>query len=123
MKLLLNLLVTAVALFVATRFVPGIHFTGDNYGALIGVALVFGAVNIVVKPILTLFSFPVVMLTLGLFLLVINGLMLMLTSFVAQRLAFGFHVDGLVPAIIGSLVVSLASWAMHLVLGTNRGDG
>ena len=122
MKLLLNLLVTAAALFVATRFVTGITFSGDNYVALLGVAFVFGTVNVFVRPVLKLFSLPVVMLTLGLFLLVINGLMLLLTSFLSTRLGFGFHVDGLLPAILGSLVVSLTSWAMHLVLGTNRSD-
>ena len=122
MKLLLNLLVTAAALFVATRFVTGITFSGDSYAALLGVAFVFGTVNVFVRPVLKLFSLPVVMLTLGLFLLVINGLMLLLTSFLSTRLGFGFHVDGLLPAILGSLVVSLTSWAMHLVLGTNRSD-
>lgn len=120
MKLLLRLLVTALALWVATKFVPGISFTGDNYAALLGVALVFGAVNVFVKPILSLFSFPVVLLTLGLFLFVINALMLMLTSFLSARLGFGFHVDGFVPALIGSLVVSLTAGVLHFLLGTNR---
>ncbi len=122
MKILLRILVTALALWVATRFVPGISFTGDDYAALIGVALVFAAVNLFVKPILSLFSFPVVLLTLGLFLFVINGLMLLLTSFLAGRLGFGFHVDGIVPAILGSLVVSVTASVLHFVLGTNR-DG
>ena len=121
-KMLLHLLITAAALWVATRFVPGIAFTGDNWAALLGVALVFGAVNVIVKPILQLFSFPVVVLTLGLFLLVINGLMLLLTSYLSSRLGFGFHVDGMLPAIIGSLVVSLTAGAMNFVLGTNRDD-
>lgn len=122
MKLLLRLLVTAAALWVATKFVPGISFTGDNYAALLGVALVFGVVNVIVRPILKLFSFPVVILTLGLFLLVINGLMLLLTSFLSGRMGFGFHVDGIVPAIIGSLVVSITAGILHFVLGTNRSN-
>ncbi len=122
MKILLRLLITALALWVATKVVPGIAFTGDNYAALLGVALVFGAVNVIVKPILSLFSLPVVLLTLGLFLFVINGLMLMLTSFLSSRLGFGFHVDGIIPAIIGSLVVSLTAGVLHFLLGTNR-DG
>jgi putative membrane protein len=119
-KLLLRLLVTALSLWVATKFVPGISFTGSNYAALLGVALVFGAVNVFVKPILKLFSFPVVLLTLGLFLFVINGLMLMLTSYLSSRLGFGFHVDGFIPAMIGSLVVSLTAGVLHFLLGTNR---
>lgn len=122
MKLLLRLLVIAASLFVATKFVPGITFTGDNYGALLMVAVVFAVVNTIVKPILTLFSLPVVLLTLGLFLLVVNGLMLLLTSYLASRMALGFHVDGIVPAIIGSLVVSIAAAVLNFALGTNRDD-
>jgi len=121
-KLLLRLLVIAASLFVATKFVPGITFTGDNYGALLMVAVVFAVVNTIVKPILTLFSLPVVLLTLGLFLLVVNGLMLLLTSYLASRMALGFHVDGIVPAIIGSLVVSIAAAVLNFALGTNRDD-
>jgi putative membrane protein len=121
-KLLLRLLVTAASLWVATKVVNGISFTGDNYAALIGVALLFGAVNTIVKPILSFFSFPVVLLSLGLFLFVINALMLMLTSYLASRFAFGFHVDGFVPALIGSLVVSITAGLLHFVIGTNRDD-
>lgn len=120
MKFLLRLLITALALWVATKFVPGISFTGSNYAPLLGVALVFGVVNSIVKPILSFFSFPVVLLSLGLFLFVINALMLMLTSYLSSRLGFGFHVDGFVAAIIGSLVVSITAGVLHFVLGTNR---
>jgi putative membrane protein len=119
-KLLLRLLITALALWVATKFVPGISFSGASYAPLLGVALVFGVVNTIVKPILSFFSFPVVLLSLGLFLFVINALMLMLTSYLSSRLGFGFHVDGFVPALIGSLVVSVTAGVLHFVLGTNR---
>jgi len=121
-KLLLRLLVIAASLFVATKLVPGITFTGDDYGGLLVVAAVFAVVNIIVKPILTLFSLPVVLLTLGLFLFVVNGLMLLLTSFLASRMSLGFHVDGIVPAIIGSLVVSFTAAVLNFALGTNRDD-
>ena len=120
MKLLLRLLVTAAALWVATKFVSGISYTGSSYVPLLGVALVFGVVNTIVKPILSFFSLPVVLLSLGLFLFVINALMLMLTSFLSSRLGFGFHVDGFIPALIGSLVVSITAGLLHFVLGTNR---
>jgi putative membrane protein len=121
-KLLLRLLVTAASLWVATKVVAGISFTGSNYTALLGVALVFGVVNTIVRPILKLFSFPVVLLTLGLFLFVINGLMLLFTSFLSAMFGFGFHVDGIVPAILGSLVVSITASVLNFVLGTNRSD-
>ena len=122
MKFILRLLITAASLWVATKFVTGISFTGANYAALLGVALVFGLVNVIVKPILSFFSFPVVLLTLGLFLFVINALMLMLTSYLSSPafLGFGFHVTGFVPALIGSLVVSVTAGILHFVLGTNR---
>ncbi len=120
MKMLLRLLITACSLWVATKFVSGISFTGDNYAALLGVALVFGLVNVIVKPILSFFSFPVVLLTLGLFLFVINALMLLLTSYLSSRLGFGFHVSGFIPALLGSLVVSVTAGLLHFVLGTNR---
>lgn len=120
--MLIRLLVTAAALFVATRFVPGITHSG-SFVSLLGVALVFGVVNTFVKPILQLFSMPVVLLTLGLFLFVINGLMLMLTSYLSTQLQLAFHVDGLVPAMIGSLVVSLTAAVLNFVVGSNRRDG
>ena len=125
MKFILRLLITAASLWVATKMVTGISFTGDNYAALLGVALVFGLVNAIVKPILSFFSFPVVLLTLGLFLFVINALMLMLTSYLSSPslLGFGFHVTGFVPALIGSLVVSVTAGILHFVLGTNRESG
>jgi putative membrane protein len=120
-NVLLRLLVTTAALFVATKFVPGITHTGSLV-SLLGVALVFGVVNTIVKPILTLFSFPVVMLTLGVFLFVINGLMLLLTSFLSSQLDLGFRVGGILPAIIGSLVVSITAALLNVVFGTNRRD-
>jgi putative membrane protein len=120
-NMLLRLLVTAAALFVAAKFVPGISHTG-SLASLLGVALVFGVVNTIVKPILKLFSFPVVLLTLGLFLFVINGLMLLLTSYLSAQLELGFQVRGILPAIIGSLVVSITAAVLNFVLGTNRDD-
>ena len=119
--MLFRLLVTAAALFVATSVVPGITHSGTPI-SLLGVALVFGVVNMFVKPILSLLSLPVVLLTLGLFLFVINGLMLMFTSYLSAKLALGFHVDGLLPAMVGSLVVSITAALLNFVVGTTRRD-
>jgi putative membrane protein len=113
MSLLLRLLVNAAALYAATRFVDGISFTGSAM-ALLGVALVFGIVNTMVKPVVSFFSLPAIILTLGLFLLVINAGMLMLTSALSRSLGFGFSVRGFGAALVGSIVVSLTS----LVLGS-----
>ncbi len=79
-------------------------------------ALVFGAVNSVVKPIVSLLALPFTLLTLGLFLLVVNGAMLLLTAAVSTRLGLGFEVDGLGAAMLGSIVVSVATWVLGAFL-------
>jgi putative membrane protein len=104
----LRFLATAAALWLAARLVPGISHTGSAL-ALFGVAAVFGVINSIVAPVVKLLSLPVILLTLGLFALVINALMLGLTSWVAGGLGLGFHVSGFVPAFLGSLVISFAS--------------
>jgi putative membrane protein len=115
MKLLIRILITMAALWVASRWVTGISTDGSVL-ALAGVALVFGIVNGFVRPILTLLSLPVVIFTLGLFLLVINALMLMLTSALSNSLGLGFHVAGFVPALIGSIVISVVSTILSMLL-------
>ena len=119
MKLLLRLLINAAALWVAVRFVSGISFDG-NPVLLLGVALVFGIINTIVKPIVTLFSLPAVLLTLGLFLLVINALMLWFTSWVSTTLGLGFHVDGFGPAFLGAIVVGIVAWALSVFLDERK---
>jgi len=115
MRMLLRLLINAVALWVAVRFVPGISFNG-NPALLLVVALVFGVVNTIVKPIVTLLSLPAVLLTLGIFLLIINAFMLWLTGWLSTRLDLGFHVDGFGAAFVGAIVVTLVAWALSIFL-------
>ena len=119
MSLLLRLLVNAAALYAATRFVDGISFTG-SIGALLGVALVFGVVNTIVKPILKFFSLPFIFLTLGLFLLVINAVMLLVTSSLSQSLGLGFTVRGFGAALVGSLVVSIVSMVLGALVEDDK---
>ena len=121
MRFLLRLVVTAASLWVAVRFVPGITWTGGALG-LLGVAVVFGLVNALVRPLLALLTCPLVILTLGLFLLVLNGLMLWLTAALSQRLGLGFGVAGFVPAFIGALVVSVTSAILNLFVGAAADD-
>jgi len=116
MRFLLHLLVTAVAFWVATRVVSGISYSGPLAGLLL-VALVFGLVNAVARPILTLLSCPLIVVTLGLFLLVINALMLWLTSWLSDKFALGFHVDGFVTALLGGLVIGIVSTVLTLSVG------
>jgi len=119
MRLLARLAINAAALWVAVRIVPGIVFDGGPWG-LFGVALVFGAVNTVVKPFAKVLGCPLIVLTLGLFLLIINALMLWLTGVLSESLGLGFHVAGFLPALIGGLVVSLVGTVISLMLPTDR---
>jgi len=111
MPFFIRLFVNAAALWVATRIVTGVTYTGDLM-PLVGVALVFGAVNAVIRPILKFFTFPLFIVTFGLFALVLNGLMLRLTSSIAGRLGLGFHVTGFRAAFWGAIVVSLVSMVL-----------
>ena len=113
MQFLLRLLINAAALWVAIRIVPGVTHTGSA-ASLFVVALVFGVLNASVRPLLKLFTFPLLILTLGLFTFVINAFMLMLTSWVSGLLHVGFHVAGFGSAFLGALVVSLVSFLLSL---------
>lgn len=115
MTILLRLLINAVALWCAARFIDGITYSGSWQG-LVGLALVFGVVNTFVKPVLQFFSFPITIVTLGLFLLVINALMLLLTAAIATRLDIAFTVSGFGPALLGSICVSLVSIVLGAML-------
>jgi putative membrane protein len=124
MRLLTRVVVNAVALAVATWLVQGITLTGDTEGqrlaALLVVAAVFGAVNAFVRPIVTFLALPFILLTLGLLLLVINGLMLLLTSWLSGQIGLGFDVDGFWAALVGAIVVSVVTWLMEIVLPSDR---
>ena len=121
MLFLLRLIATAVALWVAVLIVPGITYAGGALG-LLGVALVFGLVNAFVRPVLKLLTCPLVVLTLGLFVFVLNGLMLWLTSELALALGIGFDVDGFWAAVLGAIIVGLTSTVLTLVLGAGAAE-
>src|SRR5262249_26076706 len=108
MGFLTRLLVNAAALWIATRIVPGVTYIG-GWLPFLGVALVFGAVNAVIRPLAKVLTFPLIIVTLGLFSLVINACMLLLTSALSGAFGFGFEVHGFWAAFLGSLVVSLVS--------------
>ncbi len=117
--LVLRLAITALALWVAVRLVPGIDFTGSAL-ALLGVSLVFGAVNAVLKPILTVLTCPLIFLTLGLFTLVLNALLLLATARLSQALGLGFAVDGFWPAFWGGLLIGISSTILTAMTGVER---
>lgn len=113
MYLLLRLLINAGALWAATTLVPGISFTGD-LGRFLVVALIFGLLNALVRPILLLLSLPLLVLTLGLFTFVLNALILMLLGALSDRLGLGFAVAGFVPAFVGALIVTVVSFVLSI---------
>lgn len=115
MPFFLRLFVNAAALWVATRVVPGVTFTG-NWLPFLGVALVFGVVNAFIGPVAKILTFPLIIVTLGIFALVINGLMLLLTSSLSEALGLGFHVNGFWSAFFGALVVSIVSTLLSMLV-------
>ena len=115
MRLLLRFLVIAAAVWLVAAYVPGVSVT-EGISSYLWIALVFAAVNLLVKPVLKLLSFPLLLLTLGLFLVVINAAMFGLTALLSERL----EVDGIAPAVIGSLVISVVTWVGDNVVGLDR---
>ncbi|MFJ5260626.1 phage holin family protein [Streptomyces sp. NPDC088387] len=120
MNFLVKTIANAGALAVAVWLLDKITLTGDSTGKKVGtlllVALIFGLVNVVVKPVLQLLSLPLLILTLGLFTLIVNALMLLLTSWLADKLDLSFHVEGFWTAVLGGLIISIVSWALNVVL-------
>ncbi|MEV5509154.1 phage holin family protein [Streptomyces orinoci] len=110
----------AAALAAAIWLLKGISLGGattvKKAVSLLLVAIVFGLVNFLVKPVVKFLAFPLFILTLGLITLVINALMLLLTSYLADRLHLAFHVDGFGSALVGGVIVSVVAWAMHVIL-------
>lgn len=115
MNLLLRWIAAAAAVGIAAWFVPGIEVRG-GIPALFGIALILGLVNALVRPLLRWLSCGLIVFTLGLFLLVINAAMLLLAAWIAREIGIGFHVRGIVPAVIGSVVISVATYVLSLLL-------
>jgi putative membrane protein len=115
MPFLIRLLVNAAALWVATQLVPGVTYAGGPL-PMLGVALVFGVLNASLRPLAKILTFPLIIVTLGIFALVINGLMLWLTSSLSSALGLGFHVSGFWAAFWGGLVVSIVSTILSMLV-------
>ena len=115
-RFLIRWFINGIALYVASRLVSsGIKVEG-GWPVIVGVALLFGLVNALLRPLLKVLTCPLIIVTLGLFTLVVNALMLLLTSWIAGQLGLGFHVDGFWPAFVGGLVISIVSFLLSLVL-------
>ncbi len=120
MGYIIRLAISAVALWISTLVLSGITLGGDStlkkVGTLIAVAIIFGVVNAVIRPIVKTVGCAFYVLTLGLIALVVNGLLFLLTSWIAGKLSLPFHVDGLVTAILGALIVGVVSWILNAVV-------
>lgn len=124
MRVLIRVLITAAALALATALVPGIELqagsTGSKVATLVVVALIFGIVNAVLKPIVKTVGCLFYVLTLGLIALVVNALLLWLTSWVAEKLSLPFHITGFWPAFWGAIIVGVVGWLLNLLLDEDR---
>lgn len=121
MGFVIRFIVNTVAIWVAALLLDGLHLaegedTGTQVLIVAVVALVFTLVNMIVKPLVKLLSFPLYILTLGLFSLVVNALMLMLAGWISTSLGFGLEVEGFWWAVAGGLIIGIVSWALTLVL-------
>jgi putative membrane protein len=114
-RFILRWAINAIALYAAVLIVPGIQFRGDWTGVL-WLALISGLLNALVRPILKFLTCPLILFTLGLFTIVINTVLLLLTARIGQALSIGISVDGFWSALLGSLVISIVSVIMSLFL-------
>jgi putative membrane protein len=120
MRLILRLVANALALAIATWILSGISLTGSSTTSkiitLLVVALIFGVLNAIIKPFFALFTAPLILLTLGLFLIVINACMLLLTSWLAGLFNLGWSVDGFWTAVLGAIIISIVSFVLNVFL-------
>ncbi|MCH9648585.1 MAG: phage holin family protein [Deltaproteobacteria bacterium] len=116
MQAFLRIALNGVALLAAAHLVPGIHYQPEGIIYILLAGLVIGLINLVVKPIAVFFSFPLIIITLGFFYLIINGLMLQLAAALLPELS----VAGCLPAILGGIVMGLFNWGVQLLFGKEK---
>ncbi|BCB86407.1 phage holin family protein [Phytohabitans suffuscus] len=122
MGILIRLAISALALWVTTVIVPGITLSTDSIGeavlTLVLVAVIFGVINAVLRPIIKVVGCAFYVLTLGLVAIVVNGALFLLTSYIADKLGLPFHVDDFWPsAVVGALLVGIVSWVLNALVG------
>jgi len=127
MGILIRLVITAVSLWIATLVINGISLsTGSvsgKIGTLLAVAVIFGIVNAVLRPIIKTIGCGLYVLTLGLIALIVNGLLFMLTSWIAGKVDLPFHVDHFWPsAVLGALLVGIVSWLLNMLVPDGSDD-
>jgi putative membrane protein len=126
MDRLVQLLINGAALYVAVLLVPGLDFAFEPEGAWLRfllVAFIFGLVNTFIRPVLRILTLPITLMTLGLFLIVINAGMLLLTQAISSELDLGLVVADFLAALLGAIVISLVGFVLSMVVGTGRVAG
>lgn len=113
---LLRIMINALSIGVAVKLVDGITFTGEWWKMII-IGIIFGIVNSIIKPIISFFSLPLIVLTLGIFILVINALMLIITAKISIPFNLGLQIDGFMPAIWGAIIISVISLLLSWFAG------
>lgn len=117
--LVLRIMINALSIMAAVKFVDGITFTGEWWKMII-IGALFGLVNSLIKPVVTLFALPLIIVTLGLFTLVVNALMFMVTSGLSGPFNLGLHIHGFWPAFWGALIVSIVSTLLSCLTGAKK---
>jgi putative membrane protein len=123
MDRVIQVLINAAALYVAQLLIDGVDFDfsqPDAWWQFLIVALIFGLVNTFLKPILRLLTLPITMVTLGLFMVVINAFLLWLTGVISDQLALGLEIEGFIPALLGAIVISIVGLVLSMVVGAGR---
>ncbi|WP_066583673.1 phage holin family protein [Cellulomonas timonensis] len=125
MSFVLRVIINGIAIWFATLILPGLVIVGTDstwqaIGVILLIGLVFGLVNAIVKPIVKLISLPLYILTLGLFTLVVNALMLLLTAWITNQATWGLRVDNFGTAVLGALVISIVSFVLSVLAPGRR---
>jgi len=115
-RLLIRWAINALALWIAVQIVPGLNYVAESSVSLLVIALIFGLVNALVRPILVLLTCPLILLTLGLFILVINAIMLSLTVWLSGIFDLGLTSDSFLATLLGALVISIVSGVINLLV-------
>ena len=119
-RLVLRLVVNAIALWAAIQIVPGLNYVSESYLSLLIIALIFGLVNALVRPLLLLLTCPLIVLTLGLFILVVNAIMLSITVWLSDLFNLGLTSDSFVSTLLGALVISVVSGIISMLVKGDR---
>ena len=118
-RYVLQWLITSLAIFAAFSLVPGITFTGNGYEIGI-IAMIYSVINLLIRPVLTLITCPMIILTLGMFTVIINGVLLLITADLAKYFGIDFQIETFFTALIGAVVISLTTFVLNLLSGDNN---